>query len=88
VDVTNLEPALRDLRNLQADLDGHSTQNSLNSPSLRSLRTLRSHQLDCVAETLKLASPVVSTTAGLHADQTRRQVHEKRGHLVALGLLL
>jgi hypothetical protein len=49
---------------------------------------LRRHQSHGVAHRLELARPVVRTTAGLDADQARRQVDEERGHLVSAQLLL
>jgi len=52
------------------------------------LDELRRHQLDSVTKGCELARPVMSTAACFHADQARRQVHEKLGHLITLELLL
>jgi hypothetical protein len=51
------------------------------------LDELRSHRLDGMAQALELARPVVHAATCLDADQTRREVGEVRGNLVAAQLL-
>ncbi len=46
------------------------------------LNELGCHQAYGVAHCLKLACPVMRAAAGLHAEQTRRQVDEECRHLV------
>jgi len=47
------------------------------------LDVLRRHQLHAVPELGNLTGPIMRTAAGLHADQTRRQLGEERRHLLA-----
>jgi hypothetical protein len=50
------------------------------------LDVLRRHQLHGVPELGNLTPPIVRTAAGLHADQTLRQLGEERQHLFASEL--
>jgi len=51
------------------------------------LDELRRDQLDVVPLRLQLARPVMGAAARFHADQARRQVRKKWGHLIPLELL-
>src|SRR5262249_4138291 len=50
------------------------------------LDVLRRHQLHGVPELGNLTCPIMRTAAGLHADQTRRQLGKERQHLLASEL--
>src|SRR5262249_55038674 len=50
------------------------------------LDVLRRHQLHGVPQLGNLTRPIMRTAAGLHADQTRRQLREERQHVLASEL--
>src|SRR5262249_37856383 len=72
-------------------LDGFGDRLRITEVVLLSLRigahVLRRHQSGVVAKHLELATEMMRADAGLHPDQTRRQVGEPRFHLAARPLL-